>query len=194
MQTPLLGLALALIAAILAVFAAPFFIDWNEWRPQLEAQASALAGSRVTISGNIDLTLLPTPAFVLRNVSLGDAENGTGMRAREVRGSLALTALLSGRFEASEFVISRPAIRLAIEKDGRLLLPEVSTGAQEISVSGFVFEAGSLTIEDRRTNTLLFGDDFSARGELLSRDGAFRLEGGYRMNGMGWIVRACRVK
>ncbi|MGE0340816.1 MAG: AsmA family protein [Xanthobacteraceae bacterium] len=190
MQTTLLGLALALIAAILAAFAAPFFIDWNEWRPQLEAQASALAGSRVTISGNIDLTLLPTPAFVLRDVSLGDAENGTGMRASEVRGSLALTALLSGRFEASEFVISRPAIRLAIEKDGRLLLPEVSTGAQEISVSGFVFEAGSLTIEDRRTNTLLFADDFSARGELLSRDGPFRLEGGYRMNGMRWILRA----
>lgn len=190
MQTTLLGLALALIAAILAAFAAPFFIDWNEWRPQLEAQASALAGSRVTISGNIDLTLLPTPAFVLRDVSLGDAENGTGMRASEVRGSLALTALLSGRFEASEFVISRPAIRLAIEKDGRLLLPEGSTGAQEISVSGFVFEAGSLTIEDRRTNTLLFADDFSARGELLSREGPFRLEGGYRMNGMRWILRA----
>lgn len=190
MQTTLLGLALALIAAILAAFAAPFFIDWNEWRPQLEAQASALAGSRVTISGKIDLTLLPTPAFVLRDVSLGDAENGTGMRASEVRGSLALTALLSGRFEASEFVISRPAIRLAIEKDGRLLLPEVSTGGQEISVSGFVFEAGSLTIEDRRTNSLLFADDFSARGELLSREGPFRLEGGYRMNGMRWILRA----
>lgn len=190
MQTTLLGLALALIAAILAAFAAPFFIDWNQWRPQLEAQASALAGSRVTISGNIDLTLLPTPAFVLRDVSLGDAENGTGLHASEVRGSLALTALLSGRFEASEFVISRPAIRLAIEKDGRLLLPEVSTVAQEISVSGFVFEAGSLTIEDRRTNTLLFADDFSARGELLSREGPFKLEGGYRMNGMRWILRA----
>ncbi|HRF09408.1 MAG TPA: AsmA family protein [Xanthobacteraceae bacterium] len=190
MQTTLLGLALALIAAILAAFAAPFFIDWNEWRPQLEAQASALAGSRVTIAGNIDLTLLPTPAFVLREVSLGDAEKGTGMHASEVRGSLALTALLSGRFEANEFVISRPAIRLAIEKDGRLLLPEVSTGSQEISVSGFVFEAGSLTIEDRRTNTLLFADDFSARGELLSREGPFRLEGGYRMNGMRWILRA----
>lgn len=190
MQTTLLGLALALIAAILAAFAAPFFIDWNEWRPQLEAQASALAGSRVTIAGNIDLTLLPTPAFVLRDVSLGDAEKGTGLHASEVRGSLALTALLSGRFEANAFVISRPAIRLAIEKDGRLVLPEVSTGSQDISVSGFVFEAGSLTIEDRRTNTLLFADDFSARGELLSREGPFRLEGGYRMNGMRWILRA----
>jgi hypothetical protein len=190
LQTTLLGLALALIAAILAAFAAPFFVDWNGWRPQLEAQASALAGSRVTIAGNIDLTLLPTPAFVLRNVSLGDADNGTGMRASEVRGSLSLTALISGRIEAYEFVVSRPAIRIAIEKDGRLSLPEAVSAGQELSVGGFVFEAGSLTIEDRRTNSFLLADDFSARGELVSRDGPLRLEGGFRLNGMRWILRA----
>lgn len=189
MQTTLLGLALALIAAILAAFAAPLFIDWNGWRPQLEAQASALAGTRVTVAGDIDLTLLPTPAFVLRDVSLGDAERGTGMVAREMRGSLALTALLSGRIEASEFVISRPAIRLVIEKDGKLLLPAGATGGQEISVSGFVFEAGSLTVEDRRTNSLFMADDFSARGELAAREGPFRLDGGFRLNGARWIVK-----
>lgn len=190
MQTTLLGLALALIAAILAAFAAPLFIDWNAWRPQLEAQASALAGTRVTISGNIDLTLLPTPAFVLREVSLGDAESGTGMRAAEVRGSLSLTALLSGRIEASEFVLSRPAIRLVVEKDGRLLLPAGAGAGQEISVSGFVLEAGSLTVEDRRTNSSFVADDFSARGELVSRDGPFRLDGGFRLHGARWILRA----
>lgn len=189
MQTTLLGLALALIAAILAAFAAPLFIDWNEWRPQLEAQASALAGTRVTISGNIDLTLLPTPAFVLREVSLGDSESGTGMRAAEVRGSLSLTALLSGRIEASEFVLSRPAIRLVVEKDGWLLLPTGAGAGQEISVSGFVLEAGSLTVEDRRTNSSFVADDFSARGELVSREGPFRLDGGFRLHGARWILR-----
>jgi uncharacterized protein involved in outer membrane biogenesis len=190
LQTTLLGLALALIAAILAAFAAPLFIDWNEWRPELEAQASALAGTRVSIAGSIDLTLLPTPAFVLRDVSLGDASSGSGMRAAEMRGSLALTALLSGKIEADAFVVSRPAIRLVIEKDGSLLLPTGATAGQEISVSGFVLEAGSLTIEDRRTNSLLAADDFSARGELVSREGPFRLDGGFRLNGMRWIVRA----
>jgi hypothetical protein len=190
LQTTLLGIALALIALILAAFAAPLFIDWNEWRPQLEAQTSALAGTRVTISGNIDLTLLPTPAFVLREVSLGDADKGSGMRASEMRGSLSLTALLSGKIEASEFVLSKPAIRLVIEKDGKFLLPAGASAGQEISVSGFVLEAGSLTVEDRRTNSLFVADDFSARGELVSREGPFRLDGGFRLNGMRWILRA----
>jgi len=189
LQTTLLGLGLALIAAILAAFAAPLFIDWNEWRPQLEAQASALAGSRVTISGNIDLTLLPTPAFVLRNVSLGEAEKGTGMRASEMRGSLSLPALLSGKIEANEFVVSKPAIRLVVEKDGTFLLPMGASAGQDISVSGFVLEAGSLTIEDRRTNAIFLADDFSARGELVSREGPFRIEGGFRLNGARWILR-----
>lgn len=190
MQTTLLGIALTLIAAILAAFAAPFFIDWNAWRPQLEAQASALAGTRVSIAGNIELTLLPTPAFVVRDVSLGDAEKGTGIRANEMQGSLSLTALLSGKIEASEFVVSRPAIRLVIDKDGKFLLPEGANAGQEISVGGFVLEAGSITIEDRRTNSLFAADDFSARGELVSREGPFRMEGGFRLNGMRWIVRA----
>jgi hypothetical protein len=190
LQTTLLGIALALIALILAAFAAPLFIDWNEWRPQLEAQTSALAGSRVTISGNIDLTLLPTPAFVLRDVSVGDAEKGSGMRANEMRGSLSLTALISGKIEASEFVLSKPAIRLVIEKDGKFLLPDGASAGQEISVSGFVLEAGSLTVEDRRTNSTFAVDDLSARGELVSREGPFRLDGGFRSNGVRWILRA----
>lgn len=190
MQTTLLGLGLALIAAILAAFAAPFFIDWNEWRPQLEAQASALAGSRVTIAGTIDLTLLPTPAFVLREVSLGDAEKGSGMRAAEMRGSLSLTALISGKIEASEFVLSRPAIRLVVEKDGTLLLPQGEGAGQEISVSGFVIETGTLVVEDRRTNSIFAADDFSARGEVVSREGPFRLDGGFRIEDMRWILRA----
>jgi hypothetical protein len=190
LQTTLLGFALALIAAILAAFAAPFFIDWNEWRPELEAQASALAGTRVSISGNIDLTLLPTPAFVLRDVSLGDADKGSGMRASEMRGSLSLTALLSGKIEADAFVVSRPAIRLVIEKDGKFLLPAGASAGHEISVSGFVLETGSLTIEDRRTNSLFAADDFSARGELVSREGPFRADGGFRLNGQRWILRA----
>jgi uncharacterized protein involved in outer membrane biogenesis len=190
LQTTLLGIGLALIAAILAAFAAPLFIDWNEWRPELEAQASALAGTRVNITGNIDLTLLPTPAFVLRDVSLGDAEKGSGMRASEMRGSLSLTALLSGKIEADAFVVSRPAFRLVIERDGKFLLPAGASAGHEISVSGFVLEAGSLTIEDRRTNSLLAADDFSARGELVSREGPFRVDGGFRLNGQRWILRA----
>ena len=194
MQTTLLGLALALIAAILAAFAAPLFVDWNSWRPQLEAQASALAGTRVTISGNIDLTLLPTPAFVLRGVSLGDPISGTGMRAAEMRGSLSLTSLASGKIEASEFVLSRPAFRLVIEPDGRLLLPTGAGAGHEISVSGFVLEAGSLTIEDRRAKHMLVAEDFSARGDLASREGPFRLDGGFRLAGERWILRASAAR
>ncbi len=194
MQSTLLGFAIGAIVAIIAAFAAPFFIDWNEWRSQFETQASALAGTRVTIAGDIEATLLPTPQFVLRDVSFGDPENGTGVRANEVRGALSLTALLTGRFEASEFIVSRPAIRVAIDKDGKVVLPAGASMGQEISVGGFVFEAGSLIIEDRRTNTLLLADDFSARGELASREGPFRIDAGFRLNGMRWILRASSAR
>lgn len=192
MQATLLGFGLALIAAIVAAFAAPLFVDWNAWRPHFEARASALAGTRVTIAGKIDATLLPTPAFVLRDVSLGDPDKGTGVRANEIRGALSLGALLTGTFEADEFVISRPAVRLAIAEDGTLLLPDgvSASNADALSVGAFVVEAGSLIVEDRRTQTLVIADDFSARGELLSRVGPFKIESGFRLDGRRWTMRA----
>lgn len=190
MQATLLGFGLALIAAIVAAFAAPFFIDWNAWRPQFEERASTLAGTQVTIAGKIDATLLPAPAFVLRDVSLGDPDNGTGMQAAEVRGALSLSALLSGNFEATEIVVSRPALRGAIGEDGALILPRavVAMNANALTITAFVLESGSLILEDKRTGSFLVADDLSARGELLSRQGPFKIEAGMRINNRRWTA------
>ena len=196
MQNTLLAFGIALIAAIAAAFAAPLFVDWDAWRLQFEEQASALTGTRVTIRGKIDAVLLPTPAFVLRDVSLGDPDNGTGVRAYEVRGLLSLSALLTGKFEATEIVVSRPALRLALDEQGVLQLPQgvAAMDADALAVTAFSLEAGSLIVEDRRTKSLLLADDFSARGELLSRQGPFKLDGGFRLDRRRWILRASSAR
>ena len=38
MQTTLLGLAIALILALIAALIGPYFIDWNQFRPHFEAE------------------------------------------------------------------------------------------------------------------------------------------------------------
>jgi uncharacterized protein involved in outer membrane biogenesis len=70
-QTTLLGLAIALILALLTALVGPFFIDWNQYRPAFEAQASRVLGLPVRVSGPIDVRVLPTPSLLLSGIEIG---------------------------------------------------------------------------------------------------------------------------
>ena len=63
MQTTLLGLAIAFIIALIAALVGPYFIDWNQFRPQFEAEASRIIGAPVRVGGALDARLLPTPSL-----------------------------------------------------------------------------------------------------------------------------------
>ena len=64
MQTTLLGFAIALILALLAALVGPLFIDWNNYRPRFESEASRLVGLPVRVGGAIDVRILPTPTLL----------------------------------------------------------------------------------------------------------------------------------
>jgi uncharacterized protein involved in outer membrane biogenesis len=53
LQTTLLGLAIALILALLAALVGPYFVDWNQFRPQFEAEASRIIGAPVRVGGKL---------------------------------------------------------------------------------------------------------------------------------------------
>ena len=68
----LLGL---FIAALVTVLAAPYFIDWNQYKSEIEAQASKLIGHQLTVVGDVHLRLLPAPYLQLENISVDAAPN-----------------------------------------------------------------------------------------------------------------------
>src|SRR6201997_1470749 len=70
-QTTLLGLAIAFIVALVAALIGPYFIDWNQFRPQFEAEATRVLGTPVRVAGELDARLLPTPSLRLRKVVVG---------------------------------------------------------------------------------------------------------------------------
>lgn len=190
MQHGLLALAIALILAIVAALFAPAYVDWNEWRATFERQASELAGTPVKIRGPIEATILPTPAFLLRDVRIGDPEHSTGIHAGEVQGSLSLGSLLRGAFQAEDFALVRPSMRIALAEGGRMVLPDgAAKGSDALSISRFSISNGSLTIEDRTAGALTFLDGISAAGEMYSRNGPMRLDAGMRLDGRRWNMR-----
>src|SRR3984957_10979642 len=54
-QTTLLGLAIAFIIALVAALIGPYFIDWNQFRPQFEAEATQVIGAPVRVGGELDV-------------------------------------------------------------------------------------------------------------------------------------------
>ena len=79
MQTTLLGIAIALILALVAALVGPLLIDWSHYRPVIEAEASRVVGAPVHVGGAIDGRLLPSPRLTLHDVTVG--AGGEAVRA-----------------------------------------------------------------------------------------------------------------
>ncbi len=121
MNSLLLGLAALAILVLSALFAAPLFIDWNEYRPVFEAQASKLLGREVKVDGKVHLVLLPSPELRFDDVKVAD-ETGSFdkplLEAGSLEAWLNIGSLLSGTVEARKMTIVDPVLRLDLKEDG----------------------------------------------------------------------------
>ncbi len=120
----LLGL---FIAALVTVLAAPYFIDWNQYKSEIEAQASKLIGHNLTVTGDVHLRLLPAPYLQLEQISIDaayDPANGNEpipslLEAQAFRLWLFAPPLLRGAVEVQEIVIVKPHLRFAMDVSGK---------------------------------------------------------------------------
>ncbi len=164
---------------------APHFIDWTQYRPALEAQASRQLGLPVRVSGPIDVRLLPSPSLVLNQIEIG-SDTRQSLRARALGIELALGSLMRGQVRASELRLVGPDVDLSLGKDGRLNFPNPTVGFNLNDVS-----IGKLHVEDAR---LSFVDDASGKRAVLDKlwfagdvrslgAGTVRGEGAFVLNG-----------
>src|SRR4051794_30491572 len=113
-QTTLLGLAIAFIVALLAALIGPYFIDWNQFRPQFEAEATRVLGAPVRVGGELDARLLPTPSLRLRSVVVGGANDLGKVRADKLDVEFSLGSLMRGEWRGPRLTIKRAAPRLRL--------------------------------------------------------------------------------
>ncbi|MGV1014958.1 MAG: AsmA family protein, partial [Methyloceanibacter sp.] len=121
MNSFLLSLTALLILVLSALFAAPLFIDWNDYRHVFETQASKLLGREVKVDGKVHLVLLPAPELKFNEVKVADEAGSFDrpiLEARSIEAWLKIGSLLSGTVEAREIVIVDPVLRLDVKADG----------------------------------------------------------------------------
>jgi hypothetical protein len=192
-QTTLLGLAIAIILALVAALVAPAVVDWNHYRGAVEAEASRLSGLNVHVNGSIDARLLPSPVITLHDVEAGEADHRPRLRAGMLKVELALGPLLRGRMQASEVRLIAPEASLGFDPSGAVKLPVVSSSfdPEALSISRFSVENGRLTITSSSGSRLVL-EKLYFNGEVHSLFGPFSGEGavvvadelyGYRISG-----------
>lgn len=177
MQNLLLTIAGAIILAVAAAFAAPFVVDWSQWRSVFEAQAARTMGAPVIIRGPIDAQILPTPRVILRDVSIGLDGGGTSLSAAELSGRLNLGALMRGDVVAEQVTLLRPRARLVIDNAGKISLPTGAARPAGFSVAQLSVLDGSFELLDRANQRAFKLDDVDLTGEVGGSMGPIKLDG-----------------
>ena len=118
MSNFIIALAVFVITIVGALFAVPYFIDWNGYRGVFEEEATRLLGREVRVGGAVNLHVLPTPYFRFEKVRIADTSVNLQepfFRADSLTVKLTVAPLFRGAIEANEIEFQRPVLRLAVD-------------------------------------------------------------------------------
>lgn len=190
MQTTLLGLAIAFILALLAALIGPHYVDWNQFRPQFEAEASQVIGVPVRVAGALDARLLPTPTLRLRSVTFGGPNDLGKLRADKFDVEFSLGDLMRGEWRANELTISGMAADLGIDPKGRVDLPPASG---KFNLAGLSIDrlnlTGRVALHDAVSHGTLELNDIVFSGDVRSLAGSLRGDGSVAIQGSHYPFR-----
>jgi large subunit ribosomal protein L24 len=189
-QTTLLGLAIAFIIALIAALIGPYFIDWNKFRPQFEAEATRIIGAPVRVGGRLDARLLPAPSLQLRSVAVGGANDLGKVRADQLDVEFSLGSLMRGEVRATELTINGLSLDLGLDARGRIDWP-ASTGAVNLAALAIdrLNLTGRIALHDAASRSTLELTDIAFSGDVRSLAGSVRGDGNFLLKGARYPFR-----
>jgi len=189
-QTTLLGLAIAFIIALMAALIGPYFIDWNQFRPQFETEATRVIGAPVNVAGELDARLLPTPSLRLRSVMVGGPNDLGKIRADKLDVEFSLGSLMRGEWRADELTINGLSVDLGLDRQGRVELP-ASTGKFNLGSLSIdrLNLTGRIALHDAASRSTLELNDIAFSGDVRSLAGAVRGDGNFMLSGSRYQFR-----
>ncbi|HEY4819645.1 MAG TPA: AsmA family protein, partial [Xanthobacteraceae bacterium] len=190
MQTTLLGLAIAFIIAVVAALIGPYFIDWNQFRPQFEAEATQVVGAPVRVAGELDARLLPTPSLRLRSVVVGGANDLGKVRADKLDVEFSLGSLMRGEWRATQLTINGMALDLGLDSQGKIDWP-ASTGKFNLGTLSIdrLNLTGRVALHDALSRGTLELNDIAFSGDVRSLAGSVRGDGNFMLSGTRYPFR-----
>ena len=122
MRKVLIGFLVLVVLLVAAALFVPGMIDWNTYKDDIAAQVKAATGRQLTIDGNLDFSVLPTPQLLVNNARLANISGASApdmVRLKSLRVRIRLAPLLQGRVEVESVTLVEPVIRLETLAGGR---------------------------------------------------------------------------
>lgn len=184
-----------LVLLALAVLVLPNLIPQEVYRSKIAEVASQALGRKVTVTGNINVSVFPRiearagASTVANPEGFGDAPFAS---MKELRAAVALWPLFFGNVEVEEFVLVEPTIALVNREDGTnnwTFTPAPApaaepgqppqSGTMSASLRDMRIEKGLVSFDDRKEKTLqtLSGLNLSADMQALDKPLSFTAEG-----------------
>ncbi len=194
----LFGGAGAIGLLVVALVAAPFFIDVNSYKPIIAAEVKKATGRDLVLDGPIKLSLLPVPEVSIGGVKFSNASGAKPPNMVEVKSVTvkpSLLGLLVGKIEVAEITLIEPRIALEVAADGKpnwefapsaadakpaAAKPEPS---RPLSLGLLRIENGALTFSDPKAGLSIVAEKANFSGSIGSLDGPYALAGGATVNG-----------
>ncbi len=192
-----LGLTILVVILVGAILIVPSFLNWNEYKGQIEKTASDYTGRTVKIKGDISLSLLPTSALSVKDVSVTNIEGGQAefmvtLKSLDVKVSFpsVISSLFGGKIKVEKFILIDPVIALEILDDDRVnwnINGRNSTGeasSADISLDKFQIVNGQISFEDMAHHRMELIRKINANVKVKSINGPFGVEGSAKYKGL----------
>lgn len=199
MSNGLLYIAGLISLALAALFAVPYFVDWNGYRGVFEEEATRILGREVRVGGDVNVRFLPSPYVSFEKLRIADPSGATGepfFRADSFTMRLSAPPLLKGIIEANEIVLEKPFVRLAVDADG-----EGNWRSFSIAPGTLPFVPAGVTLQSVKINdgTVAFhgpkGIGFAEIGALNGELKADSIDGPFSFKGVAnWADGAREVR
>lgn len=114
-KSPVFYFGILLVLAVIGLLLAPFVIDWNAYRPRLEAYGEKLTGRTVSIDGPISTRLFPWPRLTAEGVRLANPAGFAAKdfaTARRVTIRMTLGGLLQGSLDVESIDVEEPTFNI----------------------------------------------------------------------------------
>jgi len=191
------AITLSVVASFLMFLA---LFDWNWVRGPIGRAASASTGREVVLNGDLDVRLFSwAPSATVRGLSVGGpawANDENMAEVEQLDVSVRLRRLFVGQVEVSSLVMTRPAVHLIVDEEGRRSWdlhpdrPDDGRGTKLPVIQRLDIKDGRLTLDELRRGMKLDAV-ITAREARSPEDGesGFLLDGRGTMNGAPLTLR-----
>ncbi|WP_374333369.1 AsmA family protein, partial [Aestuariivirga sp.] len=171
-KSPVLYLGILLVVAVAGLLAAPFVIDWNSYRGDLEAYGRKLTGRDVIVEGPVSARLFPWPRLTIENLRIASPD---GMDAKEFASAARLTVhmtlqgLMQGGIDVESIDIADPEVNFERMESGEsnwVLNPSAdlvnSDILSRVKLDKITIAGGTVNFRDHRRGETVTFDDINA--------------------------------